>query len=326
MTRRRQVLVGLAAAAALTLTGCGVEERIVHLQAAPTENADVGAPLRVETAERITARVLGQAELATNDEQRAAVLVGPALRVATARAARPGASTPAPDVTTPPTPTILAMSRGQEWPRAILAATLDAETQTQHLHVLLSAAPTDQFRLLASAPLLPGATVPAIGEVSEGTTFAASAPEAPIEIAALVDEYARGLAFPQPGETSAVAVDDSYAQSLQRNAAQQQEAFTTLATLARTHTTIPDSVVSVETADGGHLVFAQMTRQAVISLTEEAQEVKIEDQALRDLSGRESVTASFTTEHLENVLFVAPPEGLARLVGAEEILVRAEGS
>lgn len=326
MTGLRRVLTVLAAAGALTLSGCGVGERIVHLQPAPTENAEVGAPLRVETAERIAARVIGQAEAAGGDEERAAVLVGPALRVATARAARSGPVAQTPDVTTGPAPTILAMSRGQEWPRAILAATLDAATQTQQLHVLVSTGPTDQFRLLASASLLPGATVPAIGEVTDGTTFAAAAPDAPLETSALVDEYARGLAFPQPGETSVVAVDDTYAQSLQRNATQQQEAFTTLATLTRTHTTIPDSVVSVETADGGHIVFAQMTRLAVISLTEEAQEVTIEDQTLRDLSGTESVTESFTTEHLENVLFVAPAEGLARLVGAEEILVRAEGS
>jgi hypothetical protein len=60
MRRTRSLLAASIAAGALFLTGCGVEERIVHLQPAPTENSAVGAPLRTEAAEQITARVLAQ--------------------------------------------------------------------------------------------------------------------------------------------------------------------------------------------------------------------------------------------------------------------------
>ena len=326
MRRTRRSLAVIVAAGAFALSGCGIEESIVHLQPAPTENAQEGAPLRAEAAEQIATRVLAQAAAADAEEERAAIYVAPALRVATARAAR-GLSTAGPaDVVTPATPAILAMSRGQEWPRAILAATLDSATDTQHLHVLISTGPTDQFKLSATAAMLPGAAVAALGEGAEGTTFGAATAEAPIEGSAVVGEYAQGLAFPTPGQTGIVGVDDPYAVSLQRNSAAQEAAFNGLATLTRAHAAVPDSVVSFETVDGGRLIFAQMTRLATITLAEEAKEVKIEDQTLRDLSGKELVTESFLTEHLENVVFVAPQEGLAALIGAEEILLRAEGS
>ena len=326
MTRTRRSLAALAAAGALALSGCGIEESIVHLQPAPTENAEAGAPLRVEAAELIASRVLAQAAAADAEEERAAIYVGPALRVASARAARGVSSAGPADVVTPATPAILAMSRGQQWPRAILAATLDPATDTQLLHVLVSTGPTDQFKLYATAAMLPGASVPALPDLTEGTTFAAATAEVPIEGSAVVAEYAQGLAFPTPGQTSTVGVDDPYAESLQRNSAAQEAAFNGLATLTRAHAAVPDSVVSFDTADGGRIIFAQMTRQATITLAEEAKEVKIEDQTLRDLSGKEVFTQSFLTEHLENVLFVAPPEGLGELIGAEEILLRAEGS
>lgn len=326
MNRPRRVIAVVVAAGALALSGCGVGESIVHLQPAPTEDAEVGAPLRAQAAEQIAARVLSQAAAAQTEEERAAIYVGPALRVASARAAR-GAPAVAPaDVVAPSSPSILAMSRGQEWPRAILAATLDSDTSTQHLSVLVSTGPADQFKLYGTASMLPGTSVPALGDLAGGTPFAAATPEVPIEGSAVVDEYARGLAFPTPGETSVVGMDDAFAQSLQRNSAAQEAAFNGLATLTRAHAAIPDSLLSFETADGGRLVFAQMTRQATIALAEEAKEVKIEDQTLRELSGKETVTESFLTEHLENLLFVAPPTGLARLIGAEEVLVRAEGS
>lgn len=325
MTRTRRALAAAVVAGALTLSGCGIEERIVHLQPAPTENAEVGAPLRVEAAEQIATRVLSQAAAAEGEEDRAAVYVGPSLRIATARAERQGASEAA-DVTTPEPPTVLAMSRGQEWPRAMLVATLDPATSTQFLHVLVSTGPTEQFTVYATATMLPGSSVPGLGELAEGTAFARATEEAPIDSSAVVTEYAKALAFPEPAETEVVGVEDPYAQSLRSNAADQAEAFDDLAELTRTHAPIADSVVSFETVDGGHIVFAQMTRTTVITLTDEAKELKIEDESLQELSGKEVVTESFTTEHLENVVFVAPAEGPAQLIGAEEILLRAEGS
>jgi hypothetical protein len=326
MRRTRSLLAASAVAGALLLTGCGVEERIVHLQPAPTENSAAGAPLRTEAAEQITARVLAQAAEATNEEERQAVLIGPALRIAEARAAEGGAATAQADVFVPAAPTILAMSSGQDWPRAILAASLDEETQVQSLHVLVSTGPADLYRLHATAPMLAGSSVPSLGELPEGTDFEFATEEAPTDDAAVVDEYAQGLAFPTPGETTLVTLEDEYAQSLRRNADAQAEAFGDLAELTQTHAPIIDSVVSVQTEGGGRVIFAQMTRTTSIELSEDAKELKIEDPTLRELSGKEVVTSGFSTEFLENLVLIVPADTPGQLIGAEEVVLRAEGS
>src|SRR5690606_15084327 len=150
-----------ALAAAVTLSGCGVQNSIVHLQPAPTENVETGAPLRLDAAERIATRVLGNVAAAATTEERSQYLVGPALRVEGMRAERGlGSEESAPELVVPSAPTILAMSQGQDWPRAILAATLDEGTSVQHVHVLVSSGPTDQFKLYATATMLPGTSIP----------------------------------------------------------------------------------------------------------------------------------------------------------------------
>lgn len=327
MTRTRRALAAVVAAGALTLTGCGLEERIVHLQPAPTENADVGAPLRAEAAEQIAARVLAQASEATSTEERQAILVGPALRVAEARATRAGApSSEQSDVVVPAAPVVLAVSSGQEWPRAILAATLDEATQVQSLHALVSTGPTDQFKVYATAPMLAGTSVPGLGEFADGATFESSTIEEAIPASEIFADYAEGIAFPKPATVTTVAVDDPYATSLRRNAEAQVAALGDLGSIAQTHSPTTDSIISFATADGGVIAFGQLVRTDRVVLSDQAKELKIEDELMQELSGKEVVTKDFTAEFLENLVFVAPTDSPAGLIGAEEVVLGAEGS
>ena len=95
---------------------------------------------------------------------RAEVLTGDALSVANAEAAprrHPGPRPP----TSPrrPSPPIVAQSQGRQWPRAILASTLDEATNTQCLHVMVSEKPDQPFRIASSVPMFGGAELPALG-------------------------------------------------------------------------------------------------------------------------------------------------------------------
>ncbi|KAB7746142.1 hypothetical protein GA707_01005 [Nostocoides sp. F2B08] len=327
MTRARRIALVLATSGVLALTGCGIEERIVHLQPAPTENAEVGAPLRVEAAERIAARVLTQSAEATTSEQRDAIQAGPALRLARAKAAEPGAteSTAAP-VVVPATPTILAMSEAQDWPRAILAATLDETTQVQSLHVLVSTGPTEQYVHFATAPMLAGTSIPSLGEITDGATFESATDEEPTDASAIMEDYAAGLAYPEPAEVTTVSHDDIFATSLLQNAKEQDDQLGDLGDLSQTHGVIDNATVSFRTADGGLVVFGQMMRTDSITLTDEAKELQVEDDRLQDLSGEDVVTDGFSAEYLENVVLVVPADAPGELIGAEEILRRAEGA
>ena len=101
---------------------------------------------------------------------RAEVLTGDALRGR--RTPRPPAAVPPPP--RPPTsphraePTIVAQSQGRQWPRAILASTLDEATNTQWLHVMVSDKPDQPFRIASSVPMFGGAELPALGEQLAG--------------------------------------------------------------------------------------------------------------------------------------------------------------
>lgn len=320
-------LLAAAAIAALALTGCGIPDRVVHLQDAPTGDATVGAPLREESATRIATRVLAEVANASTSEEREAVMTGPALRVHNYRAARlPDAGDEVPDVVVPQTPVVLAVSNGPQWPRAMLVTSLDASASVQHLHVLVSDGPTDQFRLHATAPMLPGTSIPSLGELSDGVDFEASSEDAPIDASATVDAYAKALAFPSPQESEAVSVEDPFAQSLRRNAKAQDDSFGDLAGLTQKQHGTPGSVVSVETADGGRVIFGQLVREDIVTLTDKAKELKISDPTLRSLLGKEVVTSSVNAFTLENLVFVVRADGPATLIGAEEIVARAEGT
>lgn len=327
MTRTRRILTACAAATVVVLSGCGVQDSVVHLQPAPTENSEVGAPLREAAAEQIATRVLTQATAADTQEAVEAIYVGPALRIATMRLARGGGPQgPAPELVLSQQPAVLAMSRGSEWPRAILAATLDEESSAQHLHVLVSTSATDQFKVYATAKMLPGTSIPALGDLSDGVGFEVATAEAPIEASTVVDDYAKALAFPTPAAVETVGVEDTYAQSVMSNAKAQHESLDDLGALTQAHAPIPDSVLAMTTSDGGAVVFGQMVRTDTITLTDKAKELAIGDPVLQGLSGKKLVTKNFTTRSLGNFIFVAPASGPATLIGAEETYLEAGGT
>lgn len=327
MSRTRRILAASTLATALVLSGCGMQDSIVHLQAAPTENAEVGAPLRLDAAERVATRVLGQATTASTPEERAAILVGPALRVANLRAERAGTSADDSDaLALPSPPTILAMSQGQDWPRAILAATLDEGTAVQHVHILVSSDATDQFKLYATATMLPGSSIPALGDVGDGATFEASTAESPIGASELFSQYGQGITFPRAAETTDVKVDDPYAQSLRRNAQAQADALGDLGAVAQTHVPVTDTMVSFTTANGSMVAFGQLVRTDRVALSDKAKELNITDEVLQKLSGKEVVTKDFTVESLENLLMISTNGEPAQIIGAEEIVLRATGA
>ena len=139
---------------ALVLAGCGTSDALVGLHPAPAEQT-AAAPLDTEGATAVAARLLAAKEATVEGDEKAAaaaraeVLTGDALRVANAEAAR-GATTPeATDLAAPAEPTIVAQSQGRQWPRAILASTLDEATEhpVAARHGLRQARPAVPHRL-----------------------------------------------------------------------------------------------------------------------------------------------------------------------------------
>ncbi|MGG5258375.1 hypothetical protein [Phycicoccus avicenniae] len=334
MTRpTRRVLAATAAALALTTSACGTTDALVGLHPAPSEKA-VAAPLDAEGATAIASRLLAGAQAAatTKGEKgkaaRAAVMSGDALTFADAAAARSAAGGTESALAKEPRPTVLAQSRGREWPRAILATTLDEATSTQYLHVMVSGSPDAPFRITSSVPMLAGAELPGLGSQETGAPFVKVADG---EGLAMTPEkafgaYAAGLARPAPKKAPAgVSVDDPFGTALGQSAAVQTKALGKLATFTQKHTPTLKSAVAFRLADGGVVAFGMMSRADTIAVRAGAKELVL-PKRYASLVGESKVQKSMTLTSLEPVALVVPADGDVSAIAATELLVGGKGS
>lgn len=322
----RTLAVGVLAGA-LVLAGCGTQEALVGLRDAPAEQT-AAAPLDVQGATAIATRLLTAVDTPTEGDAKAAatargaVLMGDALTVANARAASKAATEAAPTaLVTVPQPTVVAQSQGRDWPRAILATTLDVKTNTQSLHVMLSEKPDQPFRITASVPMFAGAQLPALGDATKGAPLLDTG--AKNDLAHVPEEavtaYARALATPKAKATDAVELDDPFATALRASATAQAKALGKLATLAQVHEPLLADAVTFRLADGGAVTFGLIRRVDTISVKPGGLEVKLPAEYVT-ITGKKKARTSVTLQNLEPFVMVVPRSGKAEVIGASELL------
>jgi hypothetical protein len=326
-----RILASTSLLGALVLAGCGASDSLVGLHPAPAEQT-AAAPLDTEGATAVAARLLAARQATVEGTSKAAtaaraeVLTGDALRVANAEAAR-GATVPeATDLAAPPEPTVVAQSQGRQWPRAILASTLDEATNTQWLHVMVSDKPDQPFRIASSVPMFGGAELPALGaqlagapllDAGEKNGLAASPADA-------VEAYAAAIAQPKGKATKVVAVDDPFATGLKTAAAAQAKALGKLGTLTQAHDPRLQDAVTFRLADGGSVTFALMVRTDNIAVKPKAKELVLPAEYAK-LLGKKKVKKSLTLNNLEPIALVLPKNGEGEVIGASDLLVSGRG-
>jgi hypothetical protein len=321
----------LAALLTLGVAGCGLPAAVVGIHDAPREQPATAA-LDRQGAEAITIRVLDAAAKARGTtgaaaaDAQAAVLTGTALasaQMAAAVAAKLG--TPAAEVTAPlertEPPKVLAVSRGQQWPRAILASTLDAGQGRQYLHVLVSAAPEQPFKLAASVPMLAGATLPALGDLTAGAPLVAPDDKAGMVLApsAALSAYAAALGYPTAKASALVATDDQFTTGLRATRTAQVNSLGALASLAQVHNPVPRELLSFRLADGGAVVFARLDRSDTITVKPAAKELVLPANYAK-LVGAAKASSLVYLQGMEEIVLVIPATGKATVIGAAEQL------
>ena len=316
---------------ALVLAGCGTQDALVGLHPAPVEQT-AAAPLDAEGATAVAARLLAAKDAAAAGDTKAAraaraeVLTGDALRVADAQAARTGAQPEGTELAPEAKPTIVAQSQGRQWPRAILASTLDESTNTQWLHAMISEKPDQPFRIASSVPMFGGAELPALGEQLAGAPLLDSAEKngLPVSPAGAVAAYAAAIAQPKGKATDVVATDDQFATGLKTAAAAQATALGKLGTLAQSHDPRLDDAVTFRLADGGAVTFGLLKRTDTISVKPGAKELVLPADYAK-LVGKKKVTKQLVLNNLEPVVMVLPKIGEGRVIGASDLLVSGRG-
>lgn len=328
----RRTLTALAVATALTggAAGCGLPDRVAGLHDAPTE-AVGGAPLNETTAQEIAARVVADAAVAAaktgpaGAAARKATMTGSALAMAEAVRSSKVRTTAPGTLTKPAAPKVLAISKGQRWPRTIVVTSLDDATSTQSLQVLTSATPTARFVLAASVPMIGGASVPAIGTVADGVTAVTDGKGmvgAPKDVLA---QYAGALAYPKPAAARSVALTDPLSVGLRSGASAQAARLGRLAAYAQRHAVVAADTTAFRLADGGALVFGELTRTDTITPRSGAKELTLPAD-IATLVGKAKTTKPVTVTYLETVVLVLPAAGQATVIGAQEQLASAKST
>lgn len=322
--RSRGRAAALAASLSLALAGCGTLAGVHDAPAEVTEGASISQAAGAE----VTTRVLSEAAVvldpqgSSSAKERSQVLVGPALEAADARAEVDLGQDGQSSLVAPADATVLAVSRGTGWPRAILATSQEGEQQ--QLHVLVADGARSPYRLFASLPMAAGATIPALGDPAQGVAVTDPEDVTSSDLSA-VSGWAKAVAYPAPSkEVADVSLDDAFSTALQDNATTQDTRLGDLATYTVSHTPAADGIVFT-LADGGTLTIATATRKDTITATDEAKELTLPSD-LAELVGEETVTDRVTVTHLETLALVTPKDGDTRLVGASEQITGAKGS
>jgi hypothetical protein len=327
----RRLVASTTLLGALVLAGCGTQDALVGLHPAPAEQT-ASAPLDAEGATAVAARLLAAKDAAaagTTKADRAAraeVLTGDALTVADAQAARAAAQPEGTELAPEPKPTIVAQSQGRQWPRAILASTLDGTTNTQWLHAMISEKPDQPFRIAASVPMFGGAELPALGEELAGAPLLDTAQKNGLQTspADAVKAYAAAIAQPKGKPTDVVVADDPFATGLKTAAAAQATALGKLGTLAQSHEPRLDEAVTFQLADGGAVTFGLLKRTDTISVKKGAKELVLPAEYAK-LLGKKKVTQQLVLNNLEPIVMVLPKTGEGRVIGASDLLVSGRG-
>lgn len=315
---------------ALAVTGCGAGSAIVGVHDAPTE-VTTTAPITARAAGEIAQRVLTDAEQAQAApgaearKLRQGAMTGGALAVANAADnlgdAKPSSAT---SLTRTDPPKVLAISRGTQWPRAILVQTSNADGAAV-LNLLSSPDARTPYRLAARATMHPGASIAALDSLVKGSPLVTDDSTLATPPQDLLKGYAASLAYPKPGAAKGVAITDPFSLSVRANAAAQAKTFGTLATLARKHEVRPAETVAIALRGGGAVVFALMERTDTVTLRPGGKSLTPSPEFQR-LVRKKTLSKTAQLKTYETVVLTVPPQGSATVVAADEVLFSAKGA
>lgn len=325
MSRRAPaaMLVSLLVSLPALLGGCGAGS-VLGIHDAPPERPDEAA-VTADAAKGVADRVLHRAAdhraaaSRSSAHDRREIFSGPALREVGAAARSADSIDYSESVSDLK---VLGISHGRDWPRAILATSQDAGTQ--YLHVLVSRRVDEPYTLFADVRMSPGARVPALAPVDEGSPV--SVAEEPDELAAAATAWGEGMAYPAPEEApSGVSFEDSFSKALQKNAKAQAEDVEGQARYRQRQATGDAPAIIFDLAAGGELSFVPMSRTDIFTVEDTATQLSVGDRDVRRLLDSSTVGRSLSVKHAETVAIVAPESGEVMPVGASSVLHRAKG-
>jgi hypothetical protein len=326
--------IALSVATVVSVTGCGAGRAVLGIHEAPQANA-ASVPLTVDQARHILTRdftAAQQGETRTGAVAQAALktaYTGEGLRAANARLKLAKVEPPVADspLLAPQRPRLLALSRGFDYPRVMVAQTVAPEGPLPILHLLTSPDAATPYRISASAMMLPGSSVKLFDALTKGSPLVTGGAGLAVTDTALLKAYASGMAFPAKAVTNPPFGADPFSAQLRSNAAAVAKAVAAQASFSQVHKVVPKSSYAVRQASGDALVFGVIERTDSFEVKSGQAVNTSENKEFVLLSGKKRVTKAASITWLEFVVFSVPRSaGRATLVAATEQVVAGSGS
>ena len=214
----------------------------------------------------------------------------------------------------------------RSWPRSVMAVTQGEGNVVPQLLTLTQASPRENYKLISTTPLQPGATFPAIGR--DGTETLAPADKSGLLYSG--EEALAGLGDRLTTADSAFKdklVEGQSSPYIADTLAYQADVVTTgvNGTFAFTHKVAPENTVVFRTADGGALVLGRLNFAFDGTPKAAGDKLAIGDDAAALAGGKETSTG-MVLNFAESVAVYVPPAGSKdpmKLVAATRGLVGA---
>ncbi len=256
---------------------------------------------------------------------------------------------------------VLAVSRGADYPRTIVATSTTARSADPVLLLLRADKAGGGYRIIHQSRILPGASVGAFDPLESGTPLAETPNGLAVDPQSLLEAYAAALAYPAPtpsptatatatpaatptaaatGSATPTPTDgtpatagpagplfgpDTFANSLRNGVKETATSLGSAVTVTQQHTPLRVLAVAPMAGERGALAFGVLERKDL--LTERTDGTLSTNQVVRVLSGKSSVETKAELTTLEFVAWTIPlGTGQATTVAAAEQAVAATGS
>lgn len=318
MSRRKPVLAAVATAAALLLAGCAIPLPEPSPEPAPTEPLPALDTVRVDRVLEDLGSVLEEGDSARDPDLLEPRLAGAALesrrleyRLADATADTDNSTEPRRLPTDLAAPPVVSVSEG--WPRTVatIAQIADGDN-TAVLMMLQQDGPRDAYRLVGWVQLLPGVTSPEMALPDVGSTpLAPDADGLKLAPTAVLDAYANLLQEQGDSEFAQdTFADDDFRSALFADREQIQTGVEDAGEYGESVARIDEDPVTLQTADGGALVFGSLRSAQTYERTVEDSEMTVATPSLVALAGSDGpieVDSTLTADYRIMVAFYVPP-------------------
>lgn len=314
--------VGLAAALATSLAGCGAP----GMPGAGGPQDDPGAAVTEDQATRVLQRVLADDAAARSGKPGAAsslasTYAGEGLVAAKAAVQFIAAGVTSPASGVPTDIKVLSTSRGTDYPRYILGASTAPNAQLPVVHLLVATKPDTPYRLTLNAQMLPGAQINAFPGLGDGARVVTNGAAMDLKPADLPQSYAEGLAAPKD---DAPYESDTFAEQVHSRAEAAKKAVASQADFTQTFQVRPDPVVAFRELNGDTLVLGAIERVSDY-LIKPGQQMQPTPYFSALVPNRTVLVQQVRTQVSQSLIFTVPKQGKARLVAATEQITGASG-